>query len=124
MPNRNLKFIVFGLACVLAVVVAYELGQRQGQDKAMGLSKGAFVTSLNALQKLDAGKNADAIRVLEGYCYFNSMVLLSDRESMRNSTVKNLLPELVQYRKSHLSAAPPSYVESKLDSLLAALQVK
>ena len=100
--------------------VAYNFGKQKSAWITFQLQKGDFVATLNASQKLRDGNTQEALRVIEDHCYAEANMLLEEKQkTQEDSTIKKLMPELVQYREKYAGSTNTwTYMEQHLEKNL------
>jgi hypothetical protein len=81
--------------------------------------KGGVVSSLNALEHLDAGDTNGAISIVQSHMYASAMTLLTSPDPETRDSLKVFLPGIRQYLAKHSSNdAACTPVELQLKQLL------
>jgi hypothetical protein len=81
--------------------------------------KGGVVSSLNALEHLDAGDTNGAIKIIQAHMYASTMTLLTSPDPETRDSLKVFLPDIRQYMAKHsTNDAARTQVELQLKQLL------
>src|SRR5229473_4677900 len=118
-----LPLICFGVGALLicaglSVPVAYRMGLNRTRTAMTYGWKGTVVTSLDALERADAGDTNQALVIVRDHMYASAMTLLANPET--RDTLHIFVPDLKRYIAKHsstneLDATP---VERRLKQLL------
>jgi hypothetical protein len=115
--KRIVTFIVILVAaCSLCAFVAYRAGVARGRP----LEKGAFIVSLDALQKLRGGDIGQATRNMEKLCFSSADMFYRDASYQDRMETKTFIQDLTQYRASYrTNRAEWTATEEQLEKHLA-----
>jgi hypothetical protein len=117
-------YAIFWAAVLVGILVfgglGYWLGLEELRPKAVAGWKGNFVTSLSALEKYEAGKETEAIKIIRNRCYSSALVLLEDPRTRNDPIVQRLLPDLGKYFERHKATnrSELTEIEKRLEQIL------
>lgn len=95
-------------------------GYRAGQRHTLGLQKGTFVGTVDALERIRKGDIEGGTRRIESLCFSSAVSLMTDSHYRENVAVRTLTPSLVSYRQSfRTNQSEWTPMERRLERLLA-----
>ena len=120
MKQTLIKRMILLAVFLAGVWTAYSLGRHRGYNLGLVLDqKGAFVGSLDALQKIRAGNIDEGARRLEATCFAAANTVYSDHPETR-FIARTFFDDLKHYRQTYrTNSADWSVAEQNLEQKLA-----
>ena len=116
----NKTITTLGILAVIGITLgSYWLGHSHSKSRFIGISRGALVSDLTALQFLRTGQTNEAIERIEAHCFVVAAGMLDDPMLQKDMATRLFMPELVKYRsenRSHPADWTPT--EKTLEELL------